>query len=75
MSTPTPGQPYTTKSGEDLRNVAARAYGDPEKSTLIFNANNFAVTVTDQNTVATGTVLNIPKDAVFDQLRKKQRRG
>ena len=74
MPTPIPGEQYTTQSGETLQNVAARAYGDPEKSTLIFKANNFPVTVTDQNTVATGTVLNIPFDAVLNQLRLNQRR-
>lgn len=74
MAQPTPGKQYTTVSGDDLRSIAARAYGIPDKSTLIFNANNFKVKFTDKISVAVGEVLNIPRDAVLNNLRKKQAR-
>lgn len=69
---PTPGKQYTTVSGDTLRNIAARAYGDPAKSPLIFNANNFKTKFTDKNSVFPGETINIPRDAILSNLRKAQ---
>ena len=72
MSNPIPGRQYTTVNGDTLTSIAARAYGDPAKSTLIFNANNFKVKFTDQNSVFPGETLTIPVNAVLSNLRKAQ---
>ena len=71
-ATPTQGKQYVTLAGDTLSSIAARAYGDPAKSVLIFNANNFSTKFSDQNSVFPGETLNIPREAVLNNLRKRQ---
>jgi serine/threonine protein phosphatase PrpC/LysM repeat protein len=51
---------YTVKSGDNLYKISQKYYGDPEKYTLIMNANN----IEDANLIHVGQVLVIP-DADF----------
>lgn len=69
---PTPGQQYTTVQGDTLEKIASSAYGDPNKSNLIFDVNQTQETFTAAGVLATGTVLIIPVDTELNALRQAQ---
>lgn len=52
------GNTYTVKSGDDLWDIAVRAYGDGYQWTKIAEANNLA----DPGLIFSDNVLNIPRD-------------
>ena len=72
MTRPIQGQSYTTRAGDTLRNIAARAYGLSENWTLIRSANHFATKTSDQESVNEGEVLFIPTDPDTQDLKDRQ---
>lgn len=53
---------YTVQSGDNLYKISKKYYGDPEKYTLIMNANN----IEDANLIHVGQVLVIPDADSFE---------
>lgn len=54
----TPGGTYTVQAGDDLWNIAEKAYGDGDAWTRIAEANN----ITNPSVLSAGTKLNLPAD-------------
>lgn len=69
---PTPGQPYTTKTGDTLELISTRAYGYSSKSSDIAAVNASQVNLTPSAEIPTGAEILIPVDNQVDQLRKAQ---
>jgi hypothetical protein len=56
---PTPGSDYTVQSGDNLSEIAQRAYGDAEDWDTIYNANK-SVIGNNPNLIKPGQILSIP---------------
>jgi nucleoid-associated protein YgaU len=69
MSTPRPGQTYTTKDGDTLQSISARAYGTSEKWPLIYSAFEKKTLTDTQSEVFPGETITIPFDANLRTLR------
>ncbi len=72
MARPTPGQPYTTQSGDTLPSIASAAYGDPSKQSLIKAVNPSQIKYTSVEDIASGQNILIPVDTGNDSLRQAQ---
>jgi nucleoid-associated protein YgaU len=72
MSNPRPGKTYTTKNGDTLKSIAARAYGTSEKWPLIYSAFEKKVLTDSQSEVFPGETITIPFDATLRQLRDRR---
>ncbi len=66
MSKPTPGTQYIVVAGDTWESIAAQAYGDAEKWTLVINANQSSAVSTEP---VVGQVINIPIIAENELLR------
>jgi nucleoid-associated protein YgaU len=69
MSNPIPGKTYTTKAGDTLRKISARAYGTDEKWPLIFSAFEKKTLTDTQDEVFPGETITIPLDAELRLIR------
>ena len=65
---PTPGAPYTIVKGDNLSKIARIAYGQASKWRDIWAANESVLRSGDPNLIYPGEVINIPPDAVEEEL-------
>ncbi len=61
MASPVPGKQYTVKEGDTLSGIANIAYGQAEKFTVIFDANQTVLKSSDPNLIFPGEVILIPE--------------
>ncbi len=70
MSKPTPGSTYTVVKDDQLRLIAAQAYGRQDLWRRIFAANQTTLKSGDPNLIFPGEVLIIPGDPVLDEIKE-----
>ena len=71
---PIPGQTYTVKNGDTLPIISTKAYGIPDNSQLIRDANQLVFTTSNLDEVQPGEQLYIPVDPVIQQIKLDQKK-
>jgi len=69
MPNPVPGKTYIVVVGDTLPNIAAKAYGNSQKWTVIWNANQQQIKSGDPDLIYPGEVLFIPEDQLRESLK------